>query len=248
MFVGQMVDPPVAPVSAPSAPGRSLKGQAEIVEPSRAEQAIARRAAEIRATVPDLELSTTLDADPARRRAQAADVSLGAVAVAAISRALRSFPRANGAYRDGHYELYSRINVAVMLSGPQAPTSATLFDADARSLTELDDELSRLRDRARRGELTSPEQAGATFTLHDLTEHGIDRGVPLVISPQAAALSLGAIRRVAVVGAEGIQPGHMWTLTLAADHRILFGDAATGFLAAVGRELAREPDRPRTGS
>ena len=248
MFDGQMVQPPVASVRPPAGAARPLKGETQIVEPSRAERAIGHRAAEIRATVPDLELSTTLEADPARRRAQACDVSLGAVAVSAVARALRGCPRANAAYRDGRYELYSRINVSIMLSGPQAPTTATLFDADTRSLTELDEELMRLRARARAGELTSPEQAGATFTVHDLTDHGVERGVPLIIAPQAAALSVGALRRVPVVTPEGIRPGHVWTLTLAADHRILFGEAAAAFLGSVGRELAREPDGPRERS
>lgn len=36
-----------------------LKGQTTIVEPSRTERSIARRTAEVRATVPDLELSAS---------------------------------------------------------------------------------------------------------------------------------------------------------------------------------------------
>jgi pyruvate dehydrogenase E2 component (dihydrolipoamide acetyltransferase) len=233
---------PERPVPGSATPGDSLKGETTVIEPSRPEQAIARRSAEVRATVPDLELSVTVAAETAIGRARAAGTGVSAIVLAAVATALRASPRANGAYRDGHYELYSRVNIGVMLSGPQAPTSATLLDADRRTSAELHHELIRLRARARSGELTSPEQAGATFTFTDLSEHGIDRGVPLVVPPQAAALSVGAVREVAVVGPHGVQPGHVMTLTLACDHRILFGDAAAAFLAAVAHELRGNVD------
>lgn len=224
-------------VPLPARSGSGLKGETTILEPSPAEQAVARRAAEIRATVPDLELSVTVAADAVLAQAERSGVSAAAIGIAATARALRRCPRANAAYRDGRYELYSRINVAVMMSGLRAPTTATLFDADRRPVGELDGELRRLRGRARAGELTSPEQAGATFTVTDLTEHGIDRGVPLVIAPQAAALCLGAVRQEPVAGPHGVQVGAVMTLTLACDHRILFGDDAAAFLASIATEL-----------
>src|ERR1019366_2305460 len=88
----------------------ALKGETTVLEPTRAERAIARRNAETRATVPDLELGTEVEIDPALA---AAGASLTAVLVRACALALRDHPRANAAYRDGHYELYSRVNVAV---------------------------------------------------------------------------------------------------------------------------------------
>ncbi|HWE10596.1 MAG TPA: 2-oxo acid dehydrogenase subunit E2 [Solirubrobacteraceae bacterium] len=221
------------------AAGAALKGQTRVVEPDRGERAIGRRSAETRATVPDLELSVDVDAGRLLQSVERDRVSTTAVLVAACAAALRACPRANGAYRDGHFELYSRVNVAVTLPGPSSQVAATVLDADARSPAELEGELTRLRGRARTGELTPPEQAGATFTLADLGEYGIHRAAALITPPQAAALTAGAVRAVPVVRDGAVTAGRLLTLTLVSDHRILFGAEAAGFLAAVAGHLER---------
>ena len=42
------------------------------------------------------------------------------------------FPRANGAYRDGKFELYSRVNVGIAVAGQDALIVPTIFDADSQ--------------------------------------------------------------------------------------------------------------------
>jgi pyruvate dehydrogenase E2 component (dihydrolipoamide acetyltransferase) len=225
------------PLPSPVREVTALKGETRIEEPDRLQRSIGRRAAEIRATVPDLELSVDLDATALLRTAQRHRVSTTAVIIGACAAALREIPRANAAYRDGRFELYSRVNVAVVLDGPTAPVAATLLDADGRSPSELDDALSRLRARAGAGELTPPEQAGATFTLTDVGDHGIHRAGALIVSPQAAALTAGAVRPAPVVRGGAVAAGHLITLELACDHRILFGAEAARFLGAIARRL-----------
>ena len=78
--------------------------------------AIARRAAEIRATVPDLELDVEVDAGKALALARAGGYSLTAILVRAAATALRELPWANAAYRDGHFERYGRVNVGVVVT------------------------------------------------------------------------------------------------------------------------------------
>jgi pyruvate dehydrogenase E2 component (dihydrolipoamide acetyltransferase) len=222
------VDAASTPVSA-----ESLKGETTVQEPDRAGRAIARRSAEIRATVPDLELSVDADAGPLLARAAAEGCTTTALLIAACASALRAFPRVNAAYRDGRYELYSRVNVGVVVQTAQTPMTATVLDADAQSVAQLDEEVARLAARARSGELTPPEQAGATFTFDDLGEDGIHRAAGLVRPSQAAILTAGAIRAVPVVRDGAVVPGHQLTLTLACDHRIVFGAQASGFLRRV---------------
>ena len=66
---------------------------------------------------------------------------------------------------------------------------------------------------------------------------GIDRFEGIINAPQAAILCVGAVRDrpVAVDGQVVIRP--MASLTLAADHRILYGADAATFLAEVRRFL-----------
>ena len=151
--------------STPPVATRSLKGETTVEEPDPSGRAIARRSAEIRATVPDLELSVDIDADPLLERAAADGISTTAELVSACAAALREFPRVNGAYRDGRYECYSRVNISIVIQTPDTQVAATILDADARSPAELDHELARLTARARSGELTPPEQAGGRVHL-----------------------------------------------------------------------------------
>ncbi|MGI9184892.1 MAG: 2-oxo acid dehydrogenase subunit E2 [Solirubrobacteraceae bacterium] len=215
-----------------------LKGDTKVLEPSRAERAIARRTAETRATVPDLELGAEVDIAPALAAAADQGCSLAAVLVRSCALALRATPRANAAYRDGRYELYSRVNVAVTVATDDGYASPTLLDADTKPLPTLDAELALLTGRARTGELTPPELAGATFTLTDLGPWGVDRPGTLVSAPQAAALAAGAVRTVPVVSNGAVVPGQVLSLTLACDSRILFGVHAARFLANVCEQLA----------
>jgi pyruvate dehydrogenase E2 component (dihydrolipoamide acetyltransferase) len=112
-----------------------------------------------------------------------------------------------------------------------------VLDADTKSLRQLEDELTTLTERARAGLLTPPELSGATFTLLDMSPLGIARAEPLVIPPQAAAIAAGATRVLPVVRDGGIVPSPTMTVTLACDHRILYGVHAAGFLSKVKAHL-----------
>lgn len=215
------------------------KGQTNVQELTRSQRAVARRSAEARATVPDLELSTEIDMAACTMLRRQRRSSVTAMLVRACSLALRACPLANGAYRDEHFELYSRINVGVAIATDDTYMVATVFDADSRSLAELTEEIDRLGRRARCGELTAPELSGATFTLANLGMHDVSRASMILNPHQAAAVAAGAIREVPVLRGGAIVPGEMMTLTLASDHRILYGATAAGFLAAIGGRLAK---------
>ena len=206
------------------------KGGVTIVEPDRAARTVARRSAESRATVPDVELSVDVTVgDPGA-------ITTGAL-VGASASALRAVPRANGAYRDGKFELYSRINVGVVVATDDAYAIPTIFDADEKSTEAIDDELARLVARTRAGELLAPESSGATFTLWHPGLDGVGQATPLVIPPQAAAVAAGAVRDAPLVRDAAIVPGHTMTITLACDHRILYGPHASRLLGQIKRVI-----------
>jgi pyruvate dehydrogenase E2 component (dihydrolipoyllysine-residue acetyltransferase) len=212
------------------------KGGVETIELTRTERAIARRSAESRAIVPNVELTAEIDMAAALRRDAELQCGTTALLVSACAHALRQVPRANGAYRDGHYELYARINIGVTLAFDDVYVVPTVFDADTKSPAEIANELEELADRARDGELTPPELAGATFTLTD-SIFDIATVTPLIVPPQAAALAAGPVRNVPVVHNGQIVPGRTMVLTLACDHRILYGAHAAGFLEEIKAHL-----------
>jgi pyruvate dehydrogenase E2 component (dihydrolipoamide acetyltransferase) len=213
------------------------KGETRIEEPTAAERAIARRAAEARATVPDLELRADVDMAVVLALREAQGCSIAAILMRACARALSAVPRANGAYRDGRFELYSRVNVGIVVAHEHSYLIPTVFDADQKSLTELTDEIERVTAAAVAGELEPPAYAGATFTLSDVGALGVPASTIVVNSPQAAALAAGAIREAPVVRDGAIHPGQLMTITLACDHRILYGALAARTLTEITTAL-----------
>jgi pyruvate dehydrogenase E2 component (dihydrolipoyllysine-residue acetyltransferase) len=245
-------EPQAAPPPAPAVVAESgtAKGDVTIQELSRTQQVIARRMAESKATVPDFTISTDVDMEGAvELRAQlksAAETAGGTVpsyndmVVKASAIALREFPRANGSYKDGHFELYSRVNIGVAVAAQDALVVPTVFDADRKSLGEIARDSRALAERVRAGAVTPPELSGGTFTVSNLGMFGVTEFVAVINPPQAAILAVGKMEPRAVVRDGEIVARNTMSITLACDHRILYGADAAEFLARI-RALLEQP-------
>jgi pyruvate dehydrogenase E2 component (dihydrolipoamide acetyltransferase) len=208
-----------------------------VIEPDRLERVVARRSAETRATVPTMEFAGVADMGAAMEREAELGCGAPALVIRAVAQALSAVPRVNGAYRDGHYELYSRINVGVTLIEPGVYVTPTIFDADEKSELEIANELAVYRVGAREGELRPAELTGATFTVIDYTASGIVALSPMISSPQPGALAAGPIRDVPVIRDGQVVAGREMQIVLAVDHRIVYGHDAAAFLEAVKGQL-----------
>ncbi len=256
--------PPVGDVT-------SAKGETTLVDPSRTQRTIARRMAESKATIPDFTLTADIDmercvdlraelkrlarggegrerggppADGAREKT--APPTYNDMIVKACALALRDHPRANASYRDGRFELHSRVNVGVAVaSGADDPLASglvvpTVFDADTKALGEIARETRALAGRVRDGSITPPELSGGTFTVSNLGMYGIRQFTAIVNPPQAAILAVGALAPRPVARKKKLVARNTMTVTLACDHRILYGADAALFLSRI-RELLEEP-------
>jgi len=201
----------------------TARGTVERVEPTKAQRAVARRVAESKATAPHLYLEADVRTDSAPPEA----------VVRACALALREFPRLNGAYRDGAFETYSRINVGVALEGSDAPVVVTVFDADRKTSSEIRAELAGLAERAAAGELTSPELAGGTFTVANGAVGSIRAFAAVLNQGQAATLAFGPVTERALARDGAVAAGRALTVTLSCDGRIVGGEEAARFLDRV---------------
>jgi pyruvate dehydrogenase E2 component (dihydrolipoamide acetyltransferase) len=226
----------------------SAKGEATVLELSRLQQTVARRMSESRATVPDIELRAEVDMGEAvalrEKFREVADPapSINDFVVKAAALALRESPRVNGAYRDGAVETYARINVGIAVAAENALVVPTIFDADQKSLGEIGRAARELADRVRDGSITPAELSGGTFTVSNLGMFGVDSFSAVINPPQAAILAVGSLKRRPIVdepsGELVVRPTLI--LTLACDHRILYGVDGARFLSRV-RELLERP-------
>jgi pyruvate dehydrogenase E2 component (dihydrolipoamide acetyltransferase) len=238
--------------SAPAGVSESAetaKGQVTVEELSKLQQVVARRMSESKATAPHFYLETVIDmsrAVEARARIKATaaegDVvpSFNDMVVKACALALKEFPRANGSYKDGRFELYSRINVGVAVAAQDALVVPTVFDADKKGLRQIATESRTLAAKVRDGSITPPELSGGTFTVSNLGMFGVTNFSAVINTPQAGILAVGAIEEKPVVREGEITTAQLMEVTLACDHRILYGADGAQFLARV-KALLEEP-------
>jgi pyruvate dehydrogenase E2 component (dihydrolipoamide acetyltransferase) len=232
---------------APQRAEAGAKGETEVHELSRLQQTVSRRMAESKATAPDFALSLEVDMrrclELRERLKEVTDPapSINDMVVKAAAHALREFPRVNGAYRDGKWEIYSQVNVGVAVAAEDALVVPTVFDAASKSLGEISREVRGLAKKVRDRKITPPEVSGGTFTVSNLGMYGIESFTAIINPPQAALLTVGALMKKPFVDEQGrVSARDSMTLTLVCDHRILYGAEGAEFLARV-RELLEQP-------
>jgi pyruvate dehydrogenase E2 component (dihydrolipoamide acetyltransferase) len=238
-----------APAEAPAAKKESsgAKGEVEVQELTRLQQTVTRRMAESKATAPDFALTLDVDMTEAvklrKRLKEVADPapSFNDMIVKAAATALRDFPKVNGAYRDGRFELYEKVNVGIAVAAEGTLVVPTIFSADSRSLGDIASSARKAIEKVRNNEITPPELSGGTFTVSNLGMYGIERFTAIINPPQAALLTVGSLeKKPAVDDRERVVVRDQLTLTLVCDHRILYGADGAQFLARV-RELLEQP-------
>ncbi len=173
----------------------SLRGSVDLAEPTPAQRAFARGVAESKATIPHVYFEAALKSRPGL-----------AALTAACGRALREVPMLNGAYRDGRFERYGRVNVAVGVDAGDTIFFPVVRDADRVDESGIEAKIAEFAAGARDGSLPSPAYAGATFTIIDMSEHA-ERFAPVINHGQAATLGLGSAALILACDNRIVQAG-----------------------------------------
>jgi pyruvate dehydrogenase E2 component (dihydrolipoamide acetyltransferase) len=249
---------PDVPTDERGTDSNAERGEVVTEDLSRLQKAVARRMTEAKSTAPEFVLAVRVDMQAVvdlrtQLKANASrepPPSINDFVVKAAASALTAFPRANGAYRDGRFELYSRVNVGVAVAGQDALVVPIIFDADRKSVQRIAADARAVADRVRSGDITEPELSGGTFTVSNLGMFGIHDFVAIINRPQAAILAVGAIEPTPVVQGGEVVIRPVVRLTLTCDHRILYGADAAGFLGRIREGLepaaiSRQRHHPR---
>ena len=213
----------------------------QIIELTSTQRLIARRMSQSRATIADFDLSVEVDMESAwaLREELKADAdrdvipSLNDLVVLASAKALKRFPNVNSTYRDGNIEQYARIDIGIAVAAGDALVVPVIRDASRRSLGDIARTARDLAGKVREGRATPAELSGATFTVSNLGMYGVDSFTAVINSPQTAILAVGTVKQRAVVHEGTVVARRSAVLTLAADHRVVYGAYAAGFLMAV---------------
>ncbi len=224
-----------------------VKGHVKVEELTRLQQTVSRRMAESKATAPDFSIALTVDMTAAvalrERLKEISDPvpSFNDMVVKACAGALREHPRVNGAYRDGKFELYDRVNVGIAVAAMDALVVPTIFDADQKSLGQITRDARAVIGKVKDKTVTPPELSGGTFTVSNLGMFGIEQFTAIINPPQAAILTVGKLEKRPAVDDKGkLIARDQMVLTLVCDHRILYGADGAEFLARV-KDLLEQP-------
>jgi len=214
--------------------------------------AIAAAMTKSKQEIPHFYLSVDLPINKAQQWLQQANkdktpqthILLIALVLKAVAISLQKYPQLNGFYQQGNFEPASEINIANVISlragGVVVPA---LHHVEQLSVPEI---MSALRDITRRsraiegGErLRSSELMGATITITNMGERGVDQVFGIIYPPQVAIIGFGKVKKVPQVCDEKIDIGEQITLCLSADHRVVDGMLAAKFLNSLAKNLQK---------
>jgi pyruvate dehydrogenase E2 component (dihydrolipoamide acetyltransferase) len=172
---------------------------------------------------------------PVARRVLPAALLLRAVALAA-----RDVPELNGHWLDGRFVPGDGVHLGIAVSlrggGLAAPV---VRDADTLALDDLMARMREAAERARTGRQRSSEIAGATITVTNLGDLGVDVVAGVIHPPQVALVGFGSVRPRPWVDGDTLVVRPVVTASLSADHRATDGATGARLLHAIDQHLRR---------
>jgi pyruvate dehydrogenase E2 component (dihydrolipoamide acetyltransferase) len=230
--------PPPMPI-----PSYEPTGEDYRVEPlSGMRQTIARRMVESKQQAPHFYVTMEIDMAPAMALrsqlnallAEAEKISVNDLITKAAAIVLRQFPGVNASFSADGIRIHEQVHIGIAVARDNGLVTAVLRNCDQKPLAQLAREARDLVGRTREGRMKPDDMVGATFTISNLGMFDVEAFSAIITLPQAAALAVGAVKKVAVVDASGqLTAGTRMKVTLSADHRVTDGAEVARFLQAL---------------
>lgn len=242
---------PAAAKSAPaaSAPADlSAAGESETIALTGMRRVIAQRLLESKTQIPHFYLFAEVDAGELmkfRKRVNESAEASGEpkitvndfVLKAAVVAAQRN-PKVNATFAGDSIVQFKDVNLSVAVAVDDGLVTPVIRDAGSKSLREISSAVKDLATRARSKKLKPEEYAGGTITVSNLGSYGVDSFSAIINPPQSLIISVGAIVKKPVVGAnDQIVVGQRVIVGLSCDHRVVDGAIGAAYLAELKRLL-----------
>ena len=158
----------------------------------------------------------------------------------AVALAQKEVPAVTGGIEGDQlvYRDYTDISIAV--ATPKGLVTPVVRNVESLSVLEIEQEISRLGQKAREGKITLEDMAGGNFTISNGGVFGSLYGTPIINTPQTAVLGLHGVKERPVTVNGQIVSRPMMYLALTYDHRMLDGREGVTFLKTI-KELIEDP-------
>ena len=159
--------------------------------------------------------------------------------IKALIPALEQYPYLNATLDDEKEEIVLKryYNIGIATNTMQGLVVPVLKDADHKSITQLAEEIAKLSERARTGQLTLDEIQSSTFTITNVGGIGGVFATPIINYPEVAILGVHKITKRPIVKDNQIVIRDMTYLSLSFDHRVLDGAMAAEFVNVIKKYL-----------
>ncbi len=167
-----------------------------------------------------------------RKAAAEGKLTMTAILVKLVARALELFPQLNSSLDLQNQELILKdyVHVGVAVDTPRGLLVPVLRDADRKGLGNIATELNATAAKTREGRISPADMEGGTFTISNLGGIGGTAFTPIVYAPQVAILGVSRASMEPVWDGQEFQPRLMMPLSLSYDHRVVDGADGARFL------------------
>jgi len=169
------------------------------------------------------------------------DVSLTALILKAVAKALESHVIFNSTLDGNEIKIFEDINIALAINTPDGLITPVIRNSNKKSVVEISNAIRELTEKAMQRKLSLEELLGGTFTVTNMGPYDVEIFAPIINPPQSAILGIGRIAKRAIIINDQIIVKPMATLSLVFDHRVTDGVPAAEFLREVKR-LLEAPD------
>ncbi len=164
---------------------------------------------------------------------------------AATVRALKEFPRMNGAVVGDSLVIRKEINLGIAMDTEEGLLVPVIKRAEGMSVVGIAREIENLRRKIADRKITADDLAGGSFTLSNPGREGNLYGFAIINQPQLGILRMGEVKKRPVVievdGEDAIAIRAMMYLALSYDHRVIDGVLGNRFLYRTAR-IVEEAD------
>ncbi len=228
----------------------AMRPSDELTTPTKLRQAIARRMAESKTTVPHFYVSHEykMDAFMALRKQvneylpDDQKISVNDFIVKAVALTLREFPNLNSALQGDKVLRHGAVNVGVAVAVTGGLMTIVSKDTDQKPLRQISSEVKAMAARARDGKVKPEDIEGSTFSVSNLGMYDVENFAAIINPPEAAILAVGSAREVPVAENGEIKVGWRMKATVSVDHRVSDGAEAARFMQSLAKYL-EEPLR-----
>lgn len=168
-----------------------------------------------------------------------AGITLGDMVLYAVSRTILNHPDLNAnMIKDGEIRRFKHVNLGVAVDTPRGLMVPTIFHADEKSLVEISREVKDLAAQARSGSISPDLLTGASFTVSNLGNFGVESFTPVINPPQTGILGVCTITQRVRAGKDGqIAMYPAMGISLTYDHRAVDGGPASRFMSELSKNL-----------